>query len=360
MPRSRRTLLKTAGLALAGGSVASAAGCVDRVSTDIGGSRTEPDGGGSRTEPDGEGSRTESPTSDQPKPPAAIDFTRWLPDPATTVVGDGLGIRYFDVNAIRAQRDSLHENAYERLETEMLRPVIEYVDRDDVEASLAIDFTADLAFGSFDPESVGERITSDGRSPGTVTSGPPETQTPTPWPEPRRYRGFDLYGTDYVFAVSEDVVMIVDLFRGDAIEHTKAIIEATSDETSQYVDSNQYAASMLGLVDEPHALWCYTEAMDGSTSRGFREDDITGGLRSWRFGPETTHLTYANTYPNNEIAESGELAEFVESNPDRFGPYDGLEVAVDDRMAWTDGTVPTDEFDHLSPDGPADSVFTPN
>lgn len=350
MPRSRRALLETAGIALGGGSLASIAGCVSRQSTNSGGTRE-----GSR-----DGTRGEPSPTEQSGRTVAVDFRQWLPDPTTTVLRDGVGVRYFDVADIRAHRDAIHENAYERLESEMLRPVTEYVDADDVKVSLQVDHTMRMAFGSFDPEAVGERLTSDGRTPATASTRTPTTPTRTPWSEPERYRGFDLYGTDTVYAVSEDAVMHVHPFRDDAVEHAKAFIDAPAAETSQYVDGNEYVASMLGLVDDHHALWCYPEAMDGSTSRGFRKDVITGALKSWRFGVETTHLTFATTYPDTETAESGELATFIESKSDRFGSYEGLDVAVEGRMAWTDGTIPTNEFDHLSAGGPGDGVFTPN
>lgn len=87
-------------------------------------------------------------------------------------------------------------------------------------------------------------------------------------------------------------------------------------------------------------------------------DVITGALKSWRFGTETTHLTWANTYPDAETAESGELTDYIESESDRFGAYDGVDVKTEGRLAWTDGTIPTTEFDHLSPDGPGDSITT--
>lgn len=118
---------------------------------------------------------------------------------------------------------------------------------------------------------------------------------------------------------------------------------------------------MFGVLDDdPHAVWCYPEAMDGSTSRGFRTDSITGMLKSWRFDAETTHLTWANTYSDTETAESGELTDYIESKSDRFGTYDGLDVEITGRMAWMDGTIPTSEFDYLSAGGPGDGVSTPH
>lgn len=144
----------------------------------------------------------------------------------------------------------------------------------------------------------------------------------------------------------------------DPIEHSKAVIDASKGKMSHYADSNEYVSSMLGVVDNPDALWCYPEAMDGSTSRGFRKDVITGELKSWRFGVETTHLTWANTYPDTETAESGELTDYIESESDRFGAYEGLTTKTEGRMAWTDGTIPTKEFDHLSPRSPSDGVTT--
>lgn len=344
MPRSRRALLKTTGLTLGSGSLASLAGC-------LGGHQTTSDASRDDPSPSDPSSRT-----------ATTDFTQWLPDPTTTPLRDGYGILYFDITGIRARQEFIHENAYSRLETQMLGPVpSEYVDIDDVEAAVQIDHTMTMALGSFDPEAFGEKLTRTSRDSTTASTQPPTTPTRTPWPEPEHYHGFDLYGTEYVYAVSKDALMRVSpVGEDDAVEHAKAIIDAPAAETNQYVDGNEYAAAMLGVVGDAHAVWCYPEAMDGSTSRGFRKDIITGGLKSWRFEPETTHLTFANTYPDTEAAESEELTEFIESNSDRFGPYDGLDVTIEGRMAWTDGTIPTDEFDHLSAGGPGDGVHTPN
>ncbi|WP_231188931.1 hypothetical protein [Haladaptatus sp. DYF46] len=228
-----------------------------------------------------------------------------------------------------------------------------------IDATVEIDFAMELALGSFDPEAVGEKLTNDRQSSTTASTQTSTTATRTTWPEPERYKGFDLYGTEHVYAVSEDALMSVSpMGEGNAVKDTKAIIDTRVAETSQYVDGNEYVAAMLGVVDDPHALWCYPEAMNGSTSRGFRKDIITGQLKSWRFGTETTHLTWANTYPDTETAKSGELTDYIESESDRFGAYEGLDVKTEDRMAWTDGTIPTKEFDHLSPDGPGDGVTT--
>ncbi len=344
MPRSRRTLLKTTGLALSSGTLASIAGCLGDPSI------------GSQSSP-GEPS-----TSDPSEGPAATEFTQWLPDPMTTPLRDGYGFQYFDITGIRSHQDSIHETAYSRLETQMLRPVpSEYIDETAVDAAVEIDHTMRLALGSFNPEAFEEKLTSDRRSSPTTSTRTPATATWTTRPEPERYQGFDLYGTESVYAVSEDALMAVSplgMGEGDAVEYTKAIIDATAAETSQYADGNEYVAAMIGVVDDTHALWCYPEAMDGSTSRGFRKDVITGQLQSWRFGTETTHLTFANTYPDTETAESGELTDHIESESDRFGAYDGLDVETEGRLAWTDGTIPTTEFDHLSPGGPGDGVTT--
>lgn len=242
----------------------------------------------------------------------------------------------------------------------MLRPVpSEYIDDTAVDAAVEISHTMRLALGSFDPEAFEEKLTSDRRSSTTASTRTSTTATRTTRPEPERYQGFDLYGTHSVYAVSEDALMEVSpLGEGDAVEYTKAIIDAPAAETSQYVDGNEFVSAMIGVVDDTHALWCYPEAMDGLTSRGFRKDVITGKLQSWRFGTETTHLTFANTYPDIETAESGELTDYIESESDRFGAYDGLDVETEGRLAWTDGTIPTTEFDHLSPGGPGDGVTT--
>ncbi|WP_227356681.1 hypothetical protein [Haladaptatus salinisoli] len=342
MPRSRRTLLKTTGLALSTGTLASAAGC---LSDPLVGSNSSPD---------------EPPTSSSSGGTATTDFTRWLPDPTTTPLRDDYGIRYFDIEGIRSHRDSTHENAYSRLESQMLGPASsEYVDAAAVDAAIQIDFHMKLALGSFDPKEIGEKITDDGQSTTATSTQSHTTATRTTWPEPERYRGFDLYGTEHVYAVSKHALMEVSPMREvDAVECAKAIIDTSAAKTSQYVDGNEYVAAMLGVVDAPHALWCYPEAMDGSTSRGFRKDIITGGLKSWRFGAETTHLTWANTYPDAETAESGELSNYIDSESDRFGAYDGLDVKIEGRMAWTDGTIPTEEFDHLAPGGPGEGVTT--
>ncbi|MFH5800504.1 hypothetical protein [Haladaptatus sp. CMAA 1911] len=342
MSPSRRTFLKTTSLTLSSGMLASIAGCLSDSSASGNSSPTEP---------------TTSNQSDEASPP---DFTQWLPDPTTTPLRDGYGFQYFNIADIRAHQDAIHENAYSRLENQIRLPVpSEYIDVTAIDATVEIDFAIQLALGSFDPGAVGEQLINDRQSSTTASTQTPTTATRTTWSEPERYKGFDLYGTDLVYAVSENALMAVSpMHEGDAVENTKAIIDTRATETSQYVDGNEYVAAMLGVVDDPHALWCYPEAMDGSTSRGFRKDIITGQLKSWQFGTKTTHLTWANTYPDTETAESGELSEYIESESDRFGAYEGLDIKTEGRMAWTDGTIPTKEFDHLSPRGPGDGITT--
>lgn len=347
MSCSRRTLLKITGLGLSSGGLTSIAGCVS--------SSTRSD-----NPQDDSPSPTPLPQDDQSDGTSMTDFKQWLPDPMTSPLRDGYGVRHFDIARIRALQDALHDNAYERLETEMLSPVPrEFVNIDDVDASLQIDHIMRAVLGSFDPETFGENLTSDRRASITASARPTETRTP--WPAPERYQGFDLYGTESVYAVSEDAIMEVSPLReGDEVEYAKAIIDAQAEQTSHYADSNEYVAAMFGLIDDPDAVWCYPEAMDGTTKRGFRKDVITGSLTSWRFTAETTHLLFADTYPDPEAAERGDLKNYIDSESDRFGPYDGLDVKTEGRLVWTEGTIPTNEFDFLSAGGPGDSVDTPN
>jgi hypothetical protein len=351
MPRSRRSLLEAAGLALGGGALATLAGC---TSTSPTGGASSPAGSSPTDEPTPADGTTES---------VSVDLAQWLPNPASSPFRDGYGVRTFDIAALRRHREAMHENAYRRLEREMLYPAPDrYVDAADIAASVGVG-DARVAIGSFDPDAIGERITSDGDSSTPTAERTPTTPTRTPWSEPEQYEGFDLYGTEYVYAVSEDVLMEVPPMRPEsdgAGPYAKAIIDAGAGETGHYADGNAYVDAMLGTVDDPHALWCYPEAMDGSTTRGFRADEITGGLKSWRFGTETTHLTFANTYADAEAAEAEKLASYIESESDRFGPYDGLDVEASGRLVWTDGDIPTGEFDHLSAGGPEDGVRTPN
>lgn len=342
MSPSRRTLLKTTGLALSSGMLTSVAGCLGIAPTS---SDNEP-----------------SPPT-QSDEPAASDFTQWLPDPTKTPLRDGYGVRYFDLKSIRAHQDAIHENAYSRLKSAMEGPLpSKFVDGDDIDASVQIDHRASIALGSFDPEGFGEALTNDRQSSTAASTRTPTTATRTPWSEPERYRGFDLYGTEYVYAVSEDVFIDASPMREeDAVDYAKAIIDTQAEQAGHYADGNEYVAAMFSVLDDdPHAVWCYPEAMDGSTARGFRTDNITGKLQSWRFDDATTHLTWANTYSDAETAESGELTDYIESESDRFGTYDGLDVETTGRMAWTDGTIPTNEFDHLSAGGSSDGVSTPH
>ncbi|SDX91328.1 hypothetical protein [Halobellus clavatus] len=78
-------------------------------------------------------------------------------------------------------------------------------------------------------------------------------------------------------------------------------------------------------------------------------DDSTGHPEAWQFGRETTRLTFDNTYVDAATAASGELANSLDRESDRFEPYDGLDVSVEGRLAWADGTAPTGSFDHSLP-----------
>lgn len=357
MPRSRRALLEATGGTLGSLALASVAGCLGSAPTGGGAGRNE--------------SSTEQPTqtrTDEPETSAASaqstatpfdTFEQWLPDPAETLVPDGYGVQCFDVSSIRAREADIHPRSYSRLEDEISATLPDrVVDVADVDATLQVDFVMNVALGSFDPEAIGEEITSERQSTATATT---PTPTPTPEPELNQYRGFDLYGTERIYAVSEDAVMNVSpMRRGDPLDFTKAFIDAQAGEVGHYADGNEYVASMFELVDDPHACWCYPEAMDGSTSRGFREDVITGELKTWQFRAETTQLTFANTYPDAEAAENSGFEAYIEAESDRFGAYDGLDVQTEGRVVWTEGTIPTGKFDHLSAGGPDDSVNTPN
>ena len=357
MSPTRRTLLKTAALPFAGGALA---GCLGGSASTRGTTPGETTAATTtETETTGGDGRSERTT--------VTDFESWLPDPRKTPLRDGYAVRYFDAAAIRERRGELHETAYERLETEMLNagPTGEYVDEDAVAATLEIGFDVSVAFGSFDPEKLGGRYARERarrETASTATTATTETTTNTSEATtPERYAGFDIYGTNHAYAVSEGAIIEVrHLFEEDPRVLARAVVDAQSDGATAYTDANEYASAMLGLVDKSHALKCYPEAMDGSTSRGFRKDVMTGGLKAWRFGRETTHLTLANTYPDPEAASKADLGAYVESESARFGAYDGLDVKTDGRMVWTEGTVPTGEFDYLSPGGPEDGVHTPN
>jgi hypothetical protein len=340
---TRRTVLGRTALALGGGALASLAGCLGGA----GPAATAADSGSETSAPSpGPSSASDPPTASdggsESAPPPTL--TRWLPSPD--------------------RRDALHEIAVERLEQEFqhVLPAAQYVDVDDVDAAFRFAFSTSVAVGSFDPDAFGERYRDEQRSRAVARTGTPATETATPTPQyPERYDGFDLYGRRRVYAVSEDALVAVGGFaEGDLREYARAVIDARAGDVSRYTDANAYADALFGLVDSPHMLTCYVEAMDGSTSRGFREDVITGGLRSWRFGPETTRLTYANTYPDGEAAEDASFESYLKNESARFGAYDGLDVRRDGRLVWTDGTLPTREFDFLSAGSPADGVHTPN
>lgn len=308
--------------------------------------------------PAGGDTETPEPTSDPVDTSGrAVGFRRWLPTPESSPLRDGYGVRVFDALSIRERRDALHPNAYERLQSEVgyAGPSDRYVDYTTVDATISVGFDAAVALGSFDPEAFRERWTDDRSASRTDT---PKTATRTATAEPEPYGEFTLFGTEHVYAVSEDAILEVDRHReGDAREYAKAILDTRTDDTD-YTDGNAYADLLLGLVDGPHAMECYVEAMDGSTSRGFREDVITGGLKSWRFGPETTRFTFGNTYPDEGAAADSDVQAHLDA--DRFGVYEGLDATTEGRLVWADGEAPTAEFDFLSPGGPGDGVTTPN
>ncbi|MFC7229717.1 hypothetical protein N0B31_20130 [Salinirubellus salinus] len=341
MSPTRRALLRTVATASSAGSLAALAGCLGE---------TIPTG-------DDE-SPTPTPTPDPGQVSARdVRFLRWLPDPAATPLRDGYGVQVYDTLTLRARRDDLHPNASDRLQSEAryAGPDERYVDYERVDATVEVGFDAAVALGSFDPDAFRERWTDDRTESRTDR---PKTATRTPTDQPESYGEFTLFGTDRVFAVSEDAVVEVERHReGDALTYVKAILDARTDETD-YTDGNAYADALLGLVDGPHAMQCYVEAMDGSTSRGFREDVITGGLKSWRFGRETTQFTFGNTYSDADAAADADVAGHLDA--DRFDVYEGLGVTTEDRLIWADGEVSTDQFDFLSPGGPGDGVHTPN
>lgn len=177
-----------------------------------------------------------APTSsdDEPSPstqsdePTALAFTQWLPDPTKTPLRDGYGVIYLDNKSIGAHQDVIHENAYMRLKNEMGGALpSKFVDRDAIDALLKIDHRAFVVLGSFDPETFRETLTNNRRSSTSTSTRTPTTATRTPWSEPERYRGFDLYGTEYVYAVSEDVFIEASpMEEENAVDYAKAIIDA--------------------------------------------------------------------------------------------------------------------------------------
>ena len=349
---TRRALLDRTAVALSGGALASLADCLDDPVPGGGAPATDdsptPDDETATAEPDGTA------------PGSEVAFERWLPTPETTPIRDGYGVQAFDVATLRERRDALHENASERLQSEWrwAGPDERFVPSDDVTATVEVGFDAAVALGSFDPSAFRERYRSAQQPEGTAS---PTDSTPPPTSDPERYAGFDLYGTDRLFAVSEDAILEVGHRReDDSRAYAEAILDARTEETANYPAGNAYVEALLGVVDGPHVLKCYPEAMDGSTSRGFRKEAITGGIRAWRFGPETTHLTFGYTYADDETAADSDLASYLEAESDRFGVYDGLDVRTDGRLVWADGDAPTAEFDHLSPGGPDEGVHTEN
>lgn len=329
MPRSRRALLQTAGLALGAGA--------------LGGCLGNPTGTGD-ADPDETPTPSPTPTpNDTSTEPAFATVKQWLPDPTKTPVRDGATVEFYDVASIRDREAAFHENAYERLDQQLRRvlPVKKLLDIETVEAAFNIDHYTDVAFGSFDPAAFGEQIYA---------------------PKSDGYRGFELYADRAVYAVSEDAVLSVmpSGYEEKAPERARAVIDTQADDTSTYADGNDYVGAMLSLVDDAHALLCYPDPMDGSGPSGFREADKRGKLQSWTFGSETTHLMYAYSYVDADAAANADLEGYIESHDDRFGPYDGLDVETEGLVTWTEGTIPTDEFDNLTPGGPDDGVHTAN
>lgn len=329
MPRSRRALLKTTGLALGTGA--------------LGGCLGNPTATG---DSDPHETPTPSPTptpNDTSTEPAFATVKQWLPDPTKTPVRDGTNVEFYDVASIRDREAAFHKNAYELLDQQLRRvlPVKKQLDIETVEAAFSFDHQTKVALGSFDPDALGEQMYA---------------------PKSDEYRGFELYADRTVYAVSEDAVLSVmpSGYEENAPERARAVIDTQADDTSTYADGNDYVGAMLGLVDDAHALLCYAAAMDGPTSGRFRDEDMRGGLESWTFGSATTQLTYASAYVDADAAANADLEGYIESHDDRFGPYDGLNVETEGLVTWTEGTIPTDEFDNLTPGGPDDGVHTPN
>jgi hypothetical protein len=209
---TRRALLARTATALSTGSLAALAGCLGE---------TVPAG-------DDE-SPTPTPTPD-PVDVSARDvrFLRWLPDPTSTPLRDGYGVQVFDTLTLRARRDAVHPNASERLlsEARYAGPDERYVDYERVDATVGVGFDAAVALGSFDTDAFRERWT-DGRT-GSHTDTPrtatrtPRTATRTPTADPESYGEFTLFGTERVFAVSEDAVVDVEHRReGDTLTPTR-------------------------------------------------------------------------------------------------------------------------------------------
>ncbi|SEP12647.1 hypothetical protein SAMN04487948_11555 [Halogranum amylolyticum] len=155
----------------------------------------------------------------------------------------------------------------------MLSPVPEgLVDVADVDATLRIDFTMDLALGSFDPDAVGEKITSERRSQQTASTATTPTLEPTPEPELTHYRGFDLYGTFMLFGVFKSVSLVSMMQTSDMVETVfSGLVGAIITSTTLVVSINQ-----LVLSQEIGSLGTQRARMDTTMDFYQNTDELFG------------------------------------------------------------------------------------
>ncbi len=318
MGRTRRSLLRSAGLGVAVGL----AGCGDRLDA------ATDDETSSRT---GSATATPTPTSREtanrqrlvpdPLPPGAL----WVPpvrDPVDYLPGRFL--RQLSATAVTAHESQLYPTVFDSLSQELWdRPARLFgVDADAIEAKYQVPGQGVRIFaGSFEPDGVGEYL---GRSYERVGERNGLTLHARP-----------LQRGERLVAVGED--HLVAGFREDA---------------ESAMEAHFGAPDSLPLIDE-HFWEAAVAVADGDivsvtdrhnrTREGLLGDVAARGL-AWTFEGDRTRLTAPFVFYEERVTDPGVVRQWADEL-EGLGSYDDVSIARDGRQVTFDGTTPTAIFD---------------
>lgn len=326
---TRRALLST----LAAVGAGSIAGCVDS----FGG------GSGSTTEPK-EATTTERTTTTSAAP--SVDASPLAAVQPPAVEDETKFVRGFDLPSLREKRSQFADSTYTRLDD---LPVPGFVDPETVE-TLVASSNPDvvLAFGSFDPAGVGERL------PGEKAGSYEAFAVYEPGDDGRRWRG-----------VSETVVVQA---RGrDGLERS---IDALSGDGDRMTDDLGAYASVLETIGEgAYAVaQAYPEAVQPDGGYGPDAPELEGARSvgySIAFAGDTGELTLAIEYDTDAGGPPAEdeldawLGQRAITGNSALATYEDRSVSVEGSTAVVTASTPIDKFDFFQPGDPTEDEDQP-
>lgn len=314
MTRTRRDLLRTAGV----GALGLSAGCTTGL---LSGS-VEWDGG--------------EPT-----------YREWLPAPAALNCSD-YRFAHVDAAAIREHRDSLHAETFDDLRSFVTaRERVHGLNLAQV-VSLVRLFTLNwthlgtVMIGRFAADDVADALT----GAGFAQAGN--------YGEYRRYE----HDAGVAAAVTDGVLFWSGRV-ADRIDAVSAVVGARHGERTRYHEVSDDIATLTKELGAPAVAMGYGTSRIPETDA--EDGDFAGAVgrgKGWDVGEETTRLNFAVPFASATEAAPGRVEEWARGQPE-FRDYDRLDVREDGRVVSLRGRIATGRMDLLSPNDP-DETPTPS